>query len=72
MSDFITNAELRIEAERLVDENEKLRELVRDMWRGCPADACYCIHHCTHYDKTSESHCKLYDRMCELGIEVDE
>ena len=37
MSDFITNGELRIEAERLCDENDqlkaenvKLRELVRD------------------------------------------
>ena len=37
MSDFITNAELRIEAERLCDENEQLRELVRDMW--CELDA---------------------------------
>ena len=32
MSEFITNAELRIEAERLVDENEKLRELLLDCW----------------------------------------
>lgn len=39
MNDFITNGELRIEAERLCDENEKLqaenaklRELVWDMW----------------------------------------
>lgn len=38
MSDFITNAELRIEAERLCDENDqlkdenaKLRELCEDM-----------------------------------------
>jgi flagellar biosynthesis/type III secretory pathway protein FliH len=29
MSDFITNAELRIEAERLVEENEELRANVR-------------------------------------------
>lgn len=29
MSEFITNAELRIEAERLCDENAKLRELVQ-------------------------------------------
>lgn len=48
MSDFITVAELRIEAERLCDENErleaenaKLRELVRDLVttvRGCGQD----------------------------------
>lgn len=51
-------------------ENAKLRELVRDMWKGCPADGYYCIYHCPRYDKTSESHCKLYDRMKKLGIEV--
>lgn len=53
-------------------ENTKLRELVRDMWKGCPADGYYCIYHCPRYDKTSESHCKLYDRMKELGIEANE
>lgn len=31
MSDFITNAELRIEAERLCDENAKLRELAENL-----------------------------------------
>lgn len=56
--------------EREVD-NAKLRELVRDLWKACPADGYYCIHHCEHYDKESESHCKLEDRMRELGIEVD-
>lgn len=30
MSNFITNAELRIEAERLCDENDQLRELIYD------------------------------------------
>ena len=53
-------------------ENAKLRELVRDMWKACPADGYYCIHHCEHYDKGSESHCKLEDRMRELGVEVGE
>lgn len=49
----------------------KLRELVRDLWEACPADGYYCIYHCKHYDKESESHCKLEDRMRELGVEVD-
>lgn len=31
MSQFITNAELRIEAERLVNENEKLRKDMEDL-----------------------------------------
>ena len=48
-------------------ENVKLRELVRDMWQSCPvytADCYGCEHH------RSDGGCKLYDRMCELGIEV--
>ena len=53
------------------NENESLRELVRDLWEACPVDGYYCIYHCEHYDKESESHCKLEDRMAELGIEVD-
>ena len=52
-------------------ENVKLRELVRDLWKACPADGYYCIYHCEHYDKESESHCKLEDRMRELGVGVD-
>ena len=54
----------------LVAERDKLRELVRDLWEACPADGYYCIYHCEHYDKESESHCKLEDRMTELGIEA--
>lgn len=52
---------------RAESENAKLRELVRDLWKACPADGYYCIYHCEHYDKESESHCKLEDRMRELG-----
>jgi len=50
-------------------ENAKLRELVRDLWEACPTDGYYCIYHCEHYDKESESHCKLEDRMHELGVD---
>ena len=49
MRDFITNAKLRIEAERLCDENErlrtenaKLRKLVKDMFT--------CISHANEQD----------------------
>lgn len=47
-------------------ENAKLRELVWDVWQSCPvytADCYGCDHH------RSDGGCKLYDRMCELGIE---
>lgn len=62
MSDFITNAELRIEAERLCDENERLRELVRDMW--CELDAA------TQYDAGGGRGVvyEFADRMRELGM----
>ena len=57
---------------RAESENAKLRELVRDIWEACPTDGYYCIYHCKHYDKESESHCKLEDRMAELGLEVEQ
>lgn len=61
--------------QRVIDalnaENAKLRELVGDIWEACPTDGYYCIYHCEHYDKESESHCKLEARMAELGVEVD-
>ena len=57
---------------RVEERCAKLRELVRDMWDACPADGYYCIYHCKHYDKESESHCKLEDRMRELGVEVEQ
>ena len=58
--------------EEVLDENAKLRKLVSDMWEACPTDGYYCIYHCEHYDRESESHCKLEARMAELGIEVSE
>ena len=66
---FVRNAR---EYKRVCDENDRLRELVSDMWEACPADGYYCIYHCEHYDKESESHCKLEARMAELGVEVDD
>lgn len=58
------------ENDQLKAENAKLRELVRDLWKSCPADGYYCIYHCEHYDKESESHCKLEDRMRELEVDA--
>lgn len=71
MSDFITNAELRIEAERLCDENESLRELVRD-YINAPCTTCDCWDdnfRCWNYDGAD---CGLVTRARELGVEVDE
>ena len=70
MSDFITNGELRIEAERLCDENAKLRELVRDIteafihgncYRWCEAELCNYI---------TDGRCQFLDRMRELGVKL--
>ena len=99
MSDFITVAELRIEAERLCDENERLeaenarlreqvdaahmsrllteneneslRELVRDMmraWWACDNEVC------PRHDERCEKgkYCAFDECARELGIEVDE
>lgn len=59
MSDFITNAELRIEAERLVEENARLRELVDELWA---------LAYGYVYDESELD--KARDLMRELGIEV--
>lgn len=48
----------------LADENDKLRELCRDLFGMCTSDCLECIH---GYDSGS---CKLYDRMRELKVEV--
>lgn len=76
MSDFITNSELRIEAERLCDENERLtadnarlRELVRGMYKAFMHGNCYrwCgfKESCNHI---LDCKCQWYDRMRELGV----
>lgn len=76
MSDFITNAELRIEAERicdenerLVDENAKLRELLRIAGTYCVNGLCGKDDGCPLY--LGKPYCALPDRMRDLGIEVD-
>lgn len=77
MSDFITNGELRIEAERLCDENERLtadnarlRELVRDFDKCL--DTALWLASDAGYPVMPDQ--KLFDslrpRMRELGVEV--
>lgn len=56
----------RLPCERLADENERLRELVRDMWRGCPVDERDCI----ACDFERDGMCDLFDRMRELGVDA--
>jgi len=74
VSDFITNAELRIEAERLCDENEslkaensKLRELVAVGLRCCDfkCDGCRFNKHNACYVGEFE------DEARKLGVEVN-
>lgn len=68
MSDFITNGELRIEAERLCDENAKLRELVRDMRKAFIHGPCY--RWCEHMPELCNGDkCQYVNRMRELGVE---
>ena len=69
MSDFITNGELRIEAERLCDENAKLRELVRDMRKAFIHGPCY--RWCEHMPELCNGDkCQYVNRMRELGVEL--
>lgn len=53
-------------------ENAKLRELVRDMWRGMCGYAHNCFV-CSHYQPigVAPGECEFFTRMRELGIEVD-
>ena len=61
--------------EALEAENEKLRKLVRDMWRDIPkTESCgwdSSANTCTGIDEC-HGECALWHRMHELGIEVDE
>ena len=56
----------RLPCERLAEENAKLRELVRDMWRGCPVDE----RDCSACDFERDGMCDLFDRMRELGVDA--
>lgn len=47
-------------------DNATLRELVRDMWRGCPVDERDCI----DCDFERDGMCDLFDRMRELGVDA--
>lgn len=69
MTEFTTNAELRIEAERLADENERLKALARDMFnmlRSEDIDG-----YMRMVGGKPEFH-RYADRMREAGIEVGE
>lgn len=55
-------------------ENEKLRELVRDMWRDIPKSNCDWSTNdgcCVGSDKCN-GECSYFYRMRKLGIEVDD
>ena len=70
---MITNAELRIEAERLCDENAqlkdentKLQKLVQIALKHCNAHNPMCDACCD----INGGDCELEQGMCELGIKV--
>ena len=57
------------EAERIESENERLRDLVRELWISCPIGEDDC-RECEHNMPNDGLGCELYVRMRELGIEV--
>ena len=59
---------LRDRAQDLQAESAKLRELVQELWVSCPVHDSDCDE-CKH--KGGRTGCELYDRMRELGIEVE-
>lgn len=64
-------ASVLLDVADLMDDNAKLRELVRDMWL---IDHQPCKYHhrcngCNGYG--SDCDCEYWDRMRELGVEVD-
>ena len=64
---YFTDGELQMLRDKtaaIKTENDKLRRLVRDMWRGCPVDERDCIACVFEQDGT----CDLFDRMKSLGV----
>ena len=56
----------------LENENDKLRELVRDVWRSCPVDEDDCKK-CPHYIvESDEVLCDIPILMREMGIEAED
>lgn len=49
---------------QLETENERLRELCKDMWASCHGECDYCPHN------EGYGTCEFYRRMRDLGIEV--
>lgn len=73
--EYIAHKRLLQDFARLVDENSKLRKLVRDMWEGYNDPRC---EECHLKDTPTCADCPIcareasvIDRMRELGVEVD-
>lgn len=73
MSEFITNAELRIEAERLCDDNEHLRDenaKLRKLLSSALIGAGYHGRQYVDAYLREEEGTTLLDKLREVGIEV--
>lgn len=66
MSDFITNAELRIEAERLCDENERLEAENAKLREACAE----LLEMAESSDPEWLHWPEMYDELRKLGVEV--
>lgn len=66
---------MQVSIDALDKDNEKLRELVRDMWRAIPkTESCgwdSSANTCTGSDEC-RGECALWHRMRALGVEVDD
>lgn len=70
LCDMVVRREADLEDARA--ENARLRELVRDMWRGMPkSESCAWDSRAGCCTGECSGECSFWHRMHELGVEVD-